>query len=414
MKKSISNSGLLLAIIKKDIRVYSRNMIYLFLTVLGLGFFIAIFWLVPDEVDEDITFAISPPLEVLISKGKESLEEAGLPADTINQLEEAETAFDEEGLNLIEFDNEDQLKQAIRGEIEVYRTDRGVYMFHDPESDQDKPEEAKKINLSIGMSLPPAFLGDAMLGENQRVTLYADTDVPEELSNAMQGMIREIAFHLAGHDLPVEVPDEGIIILGTDRLGEQITMRDRMRPMVAFFIMMMETFAMASLISNEVLQRTVTALLVTPVRVGHFLLAKTIFGTLLAMGQASIILLFVGAFTMDNWSLLLVTVLLGSILFTAVAMFIGAAGKDFIGQLMFSMLFIIPLMIPSFAVLFPGSVAAWVSFLPSYPIVRLLYDATVYGLLWSDSLYHLAYAVIWVVVIYIAGLVVLKRKVAAL
>ncbi len=414
MKERISNSGLLLAIIKKDIRVYSRNMIYLFLTVLGLVFFIAIFWMVPDEVDEEITFAISPSLDVLISEGKKLLEEAGLPAEIINQLEEAKTAFEGEGLVLVEFDNEEQLKQAIRGELEVYKTEQQHYLFHDPESDQDEPEDADRIQLGIGMSLPPAFLGDAVLGESQTVTFYTDADVPEELRNAMQGMIREIAYHLAGHDLPVELPDEEVIILGTDRLGEQITMRDRMRPMVAFFIMMMETFAMASLISNEVLQRTVTALLVTPVRVGHFLLAKTIFGTALAMSQAVIILLLVGAFTVENWSLLLVTVLLGSVLFTAVAMFVGAAGKDFIGQLMFSMLFIIPLMIPSFAVLFPGSVATWVSYLPSYPIVRLLYDITVYDLLWADSLYHLAYAVIWVVVIYAAGLVVLKRKVAAL
>lgn len=414
MKERISNSGLLLAIIKKDIRVYSRNMIYLFLTLLGLVFFIAIFWMVPDEVDEEITFAISPSLDVLISEGKKLLEEAGLPAEIINQLEEAETAFEGEGLVLVEFDNEEQLKQAIRGELEVYKTEQQHYLFHDPESDHDEPEDADRIQLGIGMSLPPAFLGDAVLGESQTVTFYTDADVPEELRNAMQGMIREIAYHLAGHDLPVEMPDEEMIILGTDRLGEQITMRDRMRPMVAFFIMMMETFAMASLISNEVLQRTVTALLVTPVRVGHFLLAKTIFGTALAMSQAVIILLLVGAFTVENSSLLLVTVLLGSVLFTAVAMFVGAAGKDFIGQLMFSMLFIIPLMIPSFAVLFPGSVATWVSYLPSYPIVRLLYDITVYDLLWADSLYHLAYAVIWVVVIYAAGLVVLKRKVAAL
>jgi ABC-2 type transport system permease protein len=212
----------------------------------------------------------------------------------------------------------------------------------------------------------------------------------------------------------VEFPADETIILGRDRLGEQISMRARMRPLIAFFIMMMETFALGSLISNEVLQRTVTALLVTPLRVGHFLLAKTIFGTALAMGQALIVLVLVGAFTAANWSLLLLIVLLGSLLFTAVAMLVGSAGKDFIGQLMFSLLFLIPLMIPSFAVLFPGSVASWVKVLPSYPIVRLLYDVTVYEALWSASLVYLGYAALWVLVIYLAGLFVLKRKVAAL
>jgi ABC-2 type transport system permease protein len=187
-----------------------------------------------------------------------------------------------------------------------------------------------------------------------------------------------------------------------------------MRPLIAFFIMMMETFALASLISNEVLQRTVTALLVTPLRVWHFLLAKTLFGTILAMGQAVIVLALVGAFTTANWLLLLIIVLLGSLLFTAVAMLVGSAGKDFIGQLMFSMLFLIPLMIPSFAVLFPGSAAPWVKLLPSYPIVRLLYDVTIYETLWAESLTLLGYAALWALILYSAGLFVLKRKVARL
>ena len=115
-----------------------------------------------------------------------------------------------------------------------------------------------------------------------------------------------------------------------------------------------------------------------------------------------------------NWPLLLVIVLLGSLLFTAVAMLVGAAGKDFIGQLMFSLLFIIPLMIPAFAVLFPGSAASWVRVLPSYPIVRLLYDVTIHGSLWSDSITFIIYAVLWALVLYGAGLFVLKKKVAAL
>ena len=162
------------------------------------------------------------------------------------------------------------------------------------------------------------------------------------------------------------------------------------------------------------LQRTLNSLLVTPLRVGHFLMAKTIFGTILAMIQAIIVLALVGAFTAANWHLLLFIVFLGSLLFTAVAMLVGSAGKDFIGQLMFSLLFLIPLMIPAFAVLFPGSVAAWVRVLPSYPIVRLLYDATVYETLWSDSFAAIGYAALWVLVIYMAGLFVLKRKVASL
>lgn len=414
MKKTVSNSRLLLAILKKDIRVYSRNMIYVFLTVLSLVFFVAIFWLVPDKVDEDITFGITPPLSTLLSEGRESLQAHGVSPQLLEELDEVESAFDEEGFILVEFEKEEPLRKAVSGELEVYLTDQGQFIIIDPGSDQQVPDDADKINLDIGMSFPYTFLSDAIIGEQSTVIVFADAAVPEEIRGAMQGLIREIAFQLAGHELPVELPDEETIILGHDRLGDQISMRAKMRPLIAFFIMMMETFALASLISNEVLQRTVTALMVTPMRVWHFLLAKTIFGTALAMSQAAIILFFVRAFTAENWPLLLLIVLLGSLLFTAVAMLVGAAGKDFIGQLMFSMLFIIPLMIPAFAVLFPGSAATWVRALPSYPIVRLLYDVTIHGSLWADSINSIVYAVLWGFVLFGVGLFVLKRKVASL
>ena len=414
MKKTVSGSSLLLAILKKDFRQYSRNMIYIFLTVLSLVFFVAIYWLVPDTVEEDLTFAITPPLDIMLEESRDVLLSHGIPLEVLAEMEELEGAFEEEGMSLIQFDSAEDLKSAILGELEVYRTEQQQYIFYDPAGDQEKPDGAKKISVNMGLSFPTTFLSDAALDQKPVVSLYADAAVPRETRNALEGFVRELAYEISGHGLPVEMPEEEIIILGEDRLGDQISMQEKMRPLIAFFIMMMETFALASLISNEVLQRTVTALLVTPVRVWHFLFAKTIFGTILAMGQAVIILLLVGAFDSSNWLLLLVTVLMGSLLFTAVAMFVGSAGKDFIGQLMFSMLFIIPLMIPAFAVLFPGSVAAWVSFLPSYPIVRLLYDITVYNVLWEDIVSLIFYALIWTLIIYGAGLFVLKRKVATL
>lgn len=414
MNKAVSNVEVLLAILKKDIKVYSRNMIYLFLTILSLVFFVVIFWMVPDTVDEELRFAISPSLEDIFNEGKASLLAQGAPEEVIGELEAVEAAFKEEGLVLVELENETVLRRVVSGELDVYKTDQGRFIVHDPDGEMEKPADAKKINLDIGILFPTSFLADTIMGQKSKVTVFANAAVPEELRGAMQGFIREMAYELAGHDLPVEVPAEETVILGTDRIGDQISMRARMRPLIAFFIMMMETFALASLISNEVLQRTVTALLVTPMRVWQFLMAKTLFGTALAMVQAVIILLFVGAFNAANWLLLLVIVLLGSLLFTAVAMFVGSAGKDFIGQLMYSMLFIIPLMIPSFAVLFPGTVATWISFLPSYPIVKLLYDVTIHELLWTDTISYLLYALLWVLILYGAGLFVLKRKVALL
>ncbi len=414
MNKPISNGRLLAAMLKKDIRIYSRNAIYLFLTILSLVFFVAIFWIVPDSVDEELPFAITPPLSVIFEASKAELLAAGFPIEDAARLAELESTFEEEGLQLIEFAGEDELKKAITGELLVYKTVEGSYIFLDPELDEKAPKGANKVSLGVGISFSPTFFSEVLLQRKPQVTVYTDAAVPEEIRGAMQGFVRELAFMLAGKELPVELPPDDTIILGRDRLGEQISMRARMRPLIAFFIMMMETFALASLISNEVLQRTVTALLVTPLKVSHFLLSKTIFGTILALGQALIVLALVGAFTATNWLLLLLIVILGSLLFTAVAMLVGSAGKDFIGQLMFSLLFLIPLMIPAFAVLFPGSVASWVRVLPSYPIVKLLYDVTIHETMWADSMALLGIAALWALVIFAAGLFVLKRKVATL
>lgn len=414
MNKPISTGRLLAAVLKKDIRIYSRNSIYLFLTVLSLVFFVAIFWIVPDSVDEELPFAITPPLSVIFEASKAELLAAGFPVEDAARLAELESTFEEEGLQLIEFAGEDELKKAISGELLVYKTVEGRYIFIDPELDEKAPKGANKVSLGVGISFSPTFFSEVLMQRKPQVTVYADAAVPEEIRGAMQGFVRELAFMLAGKELPVELPPDDTIILGRDRLGEQISMRARMRPLIAIFILMMETFALASLISNEVLQRTVTALLVTPLKVSHFLLSKTIFGTILALGQALIVLALVGAFTATNWLLLLLIVILGSLLFTAVAMLVGSAGKDFIGQLMFSLLFLIPLMIPAFAVLFPGSVASWVRVLPSYPIVKLLYDVTIHETMWADSMALLGIAALWALVIFAAGLFVLKRKVAAL
>ena len=246
------------------------------------------------------------------------------------------------------------------------------------------------------------------------MTVYSDANVPSEIQDAMESFVRELSYQLAGRELPVGMPDEESIVLGDDRAGDQVTLKEKFTPMIIFMILLMEVFSMSSLISTEVLQRTVTAVLVTPVKMGDFLLSKTIFGTVLSLGQVLIVLLAIGAMTPENWSLLLTIVLMGSMMFTGVALYVGAAGKDFMGQLFLAMAFMVPMLIPTFSVLFPGSAAAWVKVIPSYPIIDVLAGVTIYGDTWADSWSSLAYAAVWLVILFGAGLIALKRKVESL
>lgn len=401
------------AIMQKDLRLYGRNKVYVVLTVLVLACFGSLFWLIPGTVEETINLAISPPLQTIINEGKDALRELGASAEMLQELEQTE--FAEEGLELVGLESAAQLRRAVEGTLEVYRAREGDgLILRDKSAGEKKPKDAQRVQLDIGIAFPDSFIAGVAGREKTTVTVYANADVPEEIRQAMQSFVREIAYQLAGRELPVELPAEETIILGPDRSGAQASMRDKMRPLLAFFALVLETYAMASLISTELLQRTVTALLVTPMKMWHFLAAKTLFGTGLALLQGLTILALVGAFTPANWLLLLTIMLLGSLLFTGVAMLIGAAGKDFLDQLIYALLFSVPLMIPAFAVLFPGTAAAWVRVIPSYPIAELLANTTIYGSSWRDSLGLLGYALLWGAVLYAMSLLVLKRKVESL
>lgn len=411
--KRPSSGAIIAAILNKDFRLYGRDKMYLFLTILSLVLFVVVFWVSPDTVDETITIVVAPSLETMFDAGREQLLDLGVSSEQLAGFDREELAR-EEGLDLVELGTEDQVRRVISGELELYRAGDGSLLLHDPDTAGKRPADASRVRPDVGIVFPETLIADVVQGEVPTVTVYSHASVPGEIRSAMASFVREISYQIAGRELPVELPDEETVVLGHDRLGQPVALREKLRPMLVFFIFMVETLAMASLISTEVVQRTVTALLVTPMGIGQFLAAKMLFGISLASGQAVIVLALVGGFTPGNWPLLLVTVMIGAILFTSVAMFIGAAGKDFMGQLMYGMLFTVPLMIPAFYVLFPGTAAPWVRVIPSYPVIDVLVGVTLYDFGWAEASGALARALAWAVVLAGAGLYVLKRKVETL
>lgn len=415
MSRTISRPAIIAALLKKELKAYSRDIVYLALTLVMLIVIPLVFRFLPDQVNESIMLAVSPSISSMVDDARDTLRELGATDEQLAQLDEADLAEQEEGLTLLEFDDEEQMKAVVEGRLEVYRTDSGEIVYRDTEAGDTRPKGAERVGVDIGIAFPPSFITDvAAQSGDVKVTVYSDAGVPEEIRSAMRSFVREAAYQIAGKELPVQLPAEESIILGQDRAGNQVTMQERVRPLLLFMILMMETFSMASLVSTEVLQRTVTAVLSTPARVGDFLAAKTIFGTLMSLSQALIVLALVGGVTTQNWSVLLAALLIGSIMFTGVAMFVGSAGKDFIGQLFYAMLFTIPLLVPTISVMFPGSVAPWVKAIPTYPVIDVLVRSTVYGAGWADVWMSLAYAALWLVVLYGAGWFALKRKVESL
>lgn len=414
MKGMASRAAIIRALLKKELVSYARDTIYLALTAAVLVATPLLFRAMPDRVEEDLVLAVSPPASQLLKGSAEALRAMGASEADIARLQEADL-MKQEGLVLVELEDEMRLRAVIEGSLQVWRTREGKTVLVDAAAGERRPNGAKRVDVQIGVAFPERFLTDLATGvRGLEVVVYTHASAPPELRRAVTSFVREAAFAVAGEGLPVQFPDEKDVIVGVDRLGNQVSLREKMRPLLLFVVLMMETFSMASLVSTEVLERTVTAVLVTPAKASDFIAAKTIFGALVSLTQALIVLALIGGVTAANWSLVLTVLLVGAVMFTGIALLVGAAGKDFMGQLFYAMLFTVPMLIPAFAVLFPGSVAPWVRILPTYPIIDVLVKATVYGGGWSGSAGSLAYAAVWLAVLFGAGVVVLKRKVASL
>ena len=385
--------GVVCAILKKDLIQFSRDRIYMVLSVVGLAMFITVFWLIPDTVEESVT--------------------VGLAHHDLAMLEQM-LGESEEGMEVVIFPSEAALTEVIAGRAEAWRAADGELVIRDTAAGDPRPDGARRLPVQIGLSFPERFLADTAAGRAATVRLLVNDDTPEEIRAAMSSMVREIAFLLAGIGLPVTEPQTSEIILGADRMGAQVTMRERMRPMLVFFVLMMETFSLASLVAVEITHRTVTAVVATPAKLRHLLAAKSIHGIMLALGQALILLAAVGAFGAGNPAILVVAALIGAAMFTGIGMAVGSAGRDFIGTLFLTMACILPLAVPTFTALFPGAAPAWVRFVPSYGIMQTLVQVTSYGAGWADVAAPLGIAAAWLVVLFGAGLGILSRKAATL
>jgi ABC-2 type transport system permease protein len=353
------------AIVRKDIRAFSRDRFYSFITILGLVIYVALYWVLPDTVDETI--------------------EIGLHAPGFEQLVPDEAAS--QGLAVVRFDSAEEVEAAVAGTGE-------------------RP-------VAVGLSFPDDFLAAVAAGRPTTVRVFTTADLPPQVRTMMTGLVRELAYAVAGSAPPVNLPDQEEIVIGSDRAGQQVSMQQSMGPLLVFFVLMIETFALAGLVASEIQKRTVTAVMVTPVRMWEFLTAKSLFGMMLAFGQALLLAALIGMLGTGAVPLL-IALLLGALLMTGVGLIAGSSGKDFLGILFYSMLFLVPLMVPAFSALFPGTAAWWVQLLPTHGLVEAILRSTAYGAGLGDILPHLLSVAAWCAVAFAVGLWALRRKVATL
>ena len=113
MSRPISRPAIVAALLRKELIAYSRDKIYLALTLAVLVLIPIAFMFLPETVDEDITLAVSPPIQSLVGKAKDTLRDMGATEAQLAELDQADLTEEQEGLLLIEFDNAEDMQSRL-------------------------------------------------------------------------------------------------------------------------------------------------------------------------------------------------------------------------------------------------------------------------------------------------------------
>lgn len=381
MSRPVSHFTVIAAMVAKDLRTFMRDRMWIVLTPFSLVFVALAFWLSPATVDDSLWLGIHPPESV--------------------ELLEAIAGDDDDDVRFVPFDDEERLVAAITGDLDG-ATER-------------------EDNVSMGLAFPPDFRDAIQDGRQTEVTLHVDPAVPPELRHALAAEVREVAFAAQAHYVgqspsevfPVRLTDESDMTLGEDRAGSHVPMRDKLRPMLAILILLLSSIAIAGLVALEIEHRTVTALLVTPASTGDLLAAKGITGAILGVSQVLIFMVLTMSFG-DHFWLIGILLFLGALMMAAVGMIAGSAGRDFMSTMFLSVAAIIPMGIPTFTILFPGSDSLWVQAMPSYGFVEAMVGVMGYGRGPGEVVVYVAHMAVWTVALLGLALWLLKRRVEAL
>jgi len=349
------NFGVIKALVAKDFALFFRNRFYTFITILGVITYLTIYFVMPSSVDEELELGLHAPVMP--------------PVFEIIQQEE--------GLEFVLYDSEEALKEAVT----------------------DGTHEA-------GVALPADIMEKFDSGLKPFVTLYFSTNAPDELKDIIEALIIELSYLQTGQALGIELSAE---ILGPDLLGEQIPIRDRMRLMLAIMLIMFEMMGLASLISEEVEQDTIRALLVTPMSVRDFFTAKLIMGVSLAFVQGALFMAIVGG--LNSQPLIVLTaLLLGSALFTGSGFLIASLAKDMLTSMGWGITLLLIYSIPAFGVIFPGTVTGWAKAIPTYYLTNTIHQASNLNAGWGDIWTDLLILLAFILVIVWGGIMALRRK----
>ncbi|MCA9924932.1 MAG: ABC transporter permease [Anaerolineales bacterium] len=348
-------------LLMKDFKLYFRNQLFAVITGLSIVLYLAIYFLMPNNVDDTVNVLIYssaaiPPVFAQEFAGRDI---------EVQVVSESEAA----------------LKTAVL----------------------DKEAVA-------GIVLPDNALDTLASGDALDIPVYFPPDEPQDVVNAFSTVFlmafNNIAYIMHGEPLNISVTEE---VLGPNLVGQQVAPRDKMLPLFAVMILMTETLGLANLITEERVGRTLPALLMTRMKLRDLFAGKGIFGVGLAFVQVILITAVTGGLAREPL-LIMLTLLLGALLATGIGFLIASAAKDFMSVIGWGMLAFIVLALSSFSAIAPSLVTNWIKLIPSFYVVDTMNLVMNFNAGWVDVWQNLVILLVVSMALFWMGIVVLRRK----
>lgn len=351
--------NIILTLVKKDLALFVRNRFFLMITMLTLMAYILVYYLMPADAEQRFKIGI-------------------YPADISSTIEQELAARD---MDITYFDDESALRAAV--EASTYR---------------------------VGIMLPRSVADTMTSGADTTVTAYYPPGIPADLNQAFNDLLTMVFNQIsyAAEDNPINIVRHEET-LGYDLAGKSLAPRDRMLPMFAVLLFMMETLALANLIAEEIEKGTIRALLMSPLSLNTLFASKAITGIGLGLVQAVVLMLLTGKLGIHPL-LILTLLLLGALLVTGISFLIASVARDMMSVISWGSLVIIVLGIPSVSIMFPGTISNWVELIPSFYLVDGLHRVVNFGAGWADMSQHLLILLVVGIGLLVLGTSVLRSK----
>jgi ABC-2 type transport system permease protein len=349
------------ALIWKDIKLFFRNQFFSVMTILGVIAFIGVFYLMPGTLDDTIAIAVYLPPDV--------------DTDTRQFLIDTLEA------------------EPLQSESSLYSS-------------------VEKGDHQAGVVLTADTIDRISRGEPVTLEIFTAPGTSLELEQALKDIFtvgfNNLQINSGTNKINV---DDNITVLGPDLLGigEPISLRDRMLPLLILTTFSIELMGLANLISEEIERKTAQALMVTPLTSNQFFLSKAVMGTGLALIEVLVIILATGKITTSP-GIVFAALLTGSLMITGVGFLIASIARDLLSVISWSTLFLLILSLPGISIIFPTMAGSWIKVIPSYYLSDVLTKTLNYGSGWRDAFLSLGILAASGLIMLFSGSYLLKRR----